>query len=475
MKAVWKAARALPLLLLAVDAANPIVPGVGMADPHMHVWPAQPDKVYVYATHDCNRAGDASQPCAAAAGELGFLMEDWWVWSSTDLVAWTQEARVYPTALAYENANTTDECWATDAASLADGTTFFYLSVGPRSIGVVAGPTPAGPFADPLGAPLVAEGDYPTYARDPGVLLDDDGAAYLIFGTFSYFVARLGADMISLAETARGVQIRDLQHSDDKPFLHKRNGVYYLSWGCFYALGASPYGPFNYSGSIIDPARLANTSFADGGGTSDRHGSFFELHGQTYFACNDQSHGGSGGFRSSIIAYAHYRENGSIATLRIDETGVGQYNCSASGGVVEAEDFFAVAGAEKRERLAAAAGDDGFEVVGLRNGSALAYPRVHGLGDGGGRGATLTLRASNGGSATGDVAVYAGGGGAVSARVELLARCAPLAPTGGWDVYVDVACDLPPNVTSPVDLVLAFSGGGGAEFARLDSFRTDPA
>ena len=112
MKAVWKAARALPLLLLAVDAANPIVPGVGMADPHMHVWPAQPDKVYVYATHDCNRAGDASQPCAAAAGELGFLMEDWWVWSSTDLVAWTQEARVYPTALAYENANTTDECWA---------------------------------------------------------------------------------------------------------------------------------------------------------------------------------------------------------------------------------------------------------------------------------------------------------------------------------------------------------------------------
>ena len=44
--------------------------------------------------------------------------------------------------------------------------------------------------------------------------------------------------------------------ADDKPFLHKFQGVYYLSWGCFYALGASPYGPFNYSGSIIDPARL---------------------------------------------------------------------------------------------------------------------------------------------------------------------------------------------------------------------------
>ena len=75
---------------------------------------------------------------------------------------WTLEQRVTPDALAYENVNTTDECWATDAASFPDGRTFFYLSVGPYQIGVVAGDTPTGPFADPLGAPLIAEGDYPT-------------------------------------------------------------------------------------------------------------------------------------------------------------------------------------------------------------------------------------------------------------------------------------------------------------------------
>jgi hypothetical protein len=51
--------------------------------------------------------------------------------------------------------------------------------------------------------------------------MDDDGSNYLIFGTFSYFIAKLNDDMVSLNETGRGVHINDLQHSDDKPFIHK--------------------------------------------------------------------------------------------------------------------------------------------------------------------------------------------------------------------------------------------------------------
>ena len=59
--------------------------------------------------------------------------------------------------------------------------------------------------------------------------------------------------------------------------------------------------PYNYSGSVIDADALVGTPFESGGGTKDRHGSFFTFRGQTYFACNDQSHGGSGSFRSTII------------------------------------------------------------------------------------------------------------------------------------------------------------------------------
>ena len=67
------------------------------------------------------------------------------------------------------------------------------------------------------------------------------------------------------------------QHKDDKPFLHKMNGLYYLSWGCWYAVGSSPYGPFNFSGSVINSTALANTSFASGGGTQVRPLSIFAI------------------------------------------------------------------------------------------------------------------------------------------------------------------------------------------------------
>ena len=45
---------------------------------------------------------------------------------------------------------------------------------------------------------------------------------------------------------------------------------------------------------------------------------FFSFKGQTYFACNDRSHGGGGGFRSTIIAYVHYRTNGADPSLPTD-------------------------------------------------------------------------------------------------------------------------------------------------------------
>ena len=246
----------------------------------MHVWSSNTDKVFLYATHDCSKSG--KDPCVIKKDRLGFRMTSWWVWESTDLVTWSMVNEVKPTQLSWENVNTTQECWATDAASFPNGTTYFYLSVGPKQIGVVVSSNPGGPFTDPLGKPLIPEGMVPTYSRDPGVLMDEDGSNYLIFGTFNYFMAKLNPDMITLSEAPRGVKINQEQHRDDKPFLHRIGGFYYLSWGCFYAMGTSPYGPFNYTGSIINTTSLANTSFASGGGTQDRHGSFFTFHGQTY-------------------------------------------------------------------------------------------------------------------------------------------------------------------------------------------------
>lgn len=68
-------------------------------------------------------------------------------------------------------------------------------------------------------------------------------------------MAKLGKDMISLAETPRLVTVHNAygpfgaNKTDDKPFLHQNAGVYYLSWGCFYATATNPYGPYTYQGT----------------------------------------------------------------------------------------------------------------------------------------------------------------------------------------------------------------------------------
>ena len=509
-------------------ASNPLVPDIGMADPHMHVFPSDPNRVQLYSTHDCNKGRDGpcvreQEPSHGGGGSVGagapdFRMIDWWVWSSEDLVDWKMETKVLPKSIKWDDVNASEECWATDAASFPNGTTAFYLSVGPKQIGVVTGPTPNGPFSDPLGKPLIPIGMVPTYSRDPTVLMDDDGTAYLMFGTFGYYVAKLNPDLITLAEKPKGVKIINEQHRDDKPFLHKHNGRYYLSWGCWYAIGDSPYGPFNYSGGVINTTALANTSFASGGGTKDRHGSYFTFHGQTYFACNDESHGGGGGFRSTIITYVHYRANGTIAPIRIDETGVGNYNISSSltnwtsgpaGGnsicpncpqwTIEAEDFYAIEGAGVAKRQKAPSGPDPnlFEVSVAGAGGSLSFPRAYSHNEK----LQLTVLYANGGTTTGQMSFILKGVGNSSTQSLLhpnklkcknapgrQASCCLLPPTGSWDVYKSIVCGGPgrysanqrtgmmPDVTFNFTGPAADDGGGPAlgaatEFARVDAFQ----
>ena len=70
------------MLSALAHAENPIVPDVGFNDPHIHIFN---DKAYVYATHDKSIENE------------NFIMEDSWIWSSTDLV---QADPLYPSATA---------------------------------------------------------------------------------------------------------------------------------------------------------------------------------------------------------------------------------------------------------------------------------------------------------------------------------------------------------------------------------------
>lgn len=365
----------LPGLVAAcgLSAANPIIPGRGVTDPQIHIFG---DRAYLYATHD--RAADSG----------GFTMEDWWVWSSDNLVEWRLESVLKPedTYLG----RPFNQCWATDAA-YRNGQYYFYFSEGNERAGVVVGDTPAGPWRDPLGRPLLDSDLTPTHEYDIGVFTDEDHTPYIVFGVWDYHIARLNENMISLAEAPRPIEIAhafgpygpDL--TDDKPFLHRYRDTYYLSWGCFYATADSPYGPYTFRGSILDDRSFQPGTMAPTwphGYRQGRHGSFFTWHGQTYFAYCDISQTDNRYFRDSFISTVHYRANGEIAPLRVERIGVGEYDPALHP--IQAEDYFAADGAGKVELPLS-----GFGVVADRPGATLHYPRIRDLA--GQRSLTLTF------------------------------------------------------------------------------------
>jgi arabinoxylan arabinofuranohydrolase len=420
-------------------AGNPIVSFGGLDDVHGVVYG---DRVYLYACHD-----DSFE-------HRRFVLKYWWCWSSEDLVNWRQECILKPEDTFLKRPF--NDCWATFGAT-RNGKYYWYFSAGPKEIGVVEGDTPAGPWRDPLGKPLIAAGSVPTEARDPDIMMDDGGEAYIVFGTFDYFMARLNTNMISLAEAPRKITIHNPEgpygkgKTDDKPSLHKRNGIYYLSWSSFYAMSTNVYGPYTYKGSVITPEGVA-PEFCKGDIYHDRHGNFFTWRHQWYYTCNDFSQPGRKKFfRDACISYVHYRDNGEMAPIRLDRIGVGQYD--ASQPRIEAEDYFDAEGVEQRESP-----EGGFEVRGLRSGSRLVYPNVTNLQ------ARVRMAFRVASVNPGGVKLEVRHGGPGGKRI---ADCA-IPSTGGWDRYQTVECDVELGVQK-ANLCLMPTGGTN-ELLRLDWF-----
>lgn len=352
-------------------AQNPIVPNKGLNDPHIHIFN---DTAYVYASHD------------KSAKNKKFIMEDWWIWSSPDLVNWTKRSVLNPKNTYIGDKNFT-RCWATDVA-YRNGKYYWYFSEGNQQTGVVVGDSPVGPWKDPLGKPLLTSELTPTDEYDMAIF-EENGEHYIIFGVWDYYIAKLNYDMISLAEKPKKLEITNPRGpynldgknvekpTDDKPFVHKYNGKYYLSWGCFYAMADNLYGPYDYKDSVIK-----QESFAEGfdaptwpnGFLQGRHGSFFEWNNQWYYTYCDISQTGNRYFRDTFISYIHYKENGEMAMIRVDGVGVGNYD--ANQGKIEAEDYFKAEGISKKEKE-----NGGFVLNNISNNDYLIYPNIKGLSD----------------------------------------------------------------------------------------------
>jgi hypothetical protein len=119
---------------------------------------------------------------------------------------------------------------------------------------------------------------------DPTVLIDDDATPYICFGlrvgNNQYLIARLSDTMQSFAETPRPVVVlpaddNSTMPGDDKSTLHKRDGVYYLSAGCWYATSDSVYGPYKFRGTSGPNRDIKNYGL-----THQAHGRYFTWRNQ---------------------------------------------------------------------------------------------------------------------------------------------------------------------------------------------------
>lgn len=226
------------IIPFSVYAQNPIIQTKYTADPAPMVYN---DTVFLYTGHDEDDA-------------FGFKMQNWLLYTSTDMVNWTDHGVVASLKnfdwVPYDNG-----AWAAQCIH-RNGKFYLYCPM-PNGvgIGVLVSDSPYGPFKDIIGKPLVKNS---VHDIDPTVLIDDDGQAYMYWGNPKLYYVKLNDDMISYS----GEIIQEPttpKNYQEGPWVWKRNGHYYLAYastccpeGIGYAMSNSPTGPWEYKGMIVD-------------------------------------------------------------------------------------------------------------------------------------------------------------------------------------------------------------------------------
>ena len=237
-------------------------------------------RVYVYGSHD-------------HFGAFDFCFNDYVTWSAPldDLSDWRYEGVIFRKNQDPMNPKGKRCLFAPDVCRAKDGKYYlFYAFDWLGLIGVAVSDSPAGPFEYhglvhyPNGELLGREKDKSKrcFQFDPGVLVDDDGRAYLYTGfgcvnTFPQilptggkvdgcYAMELGDDMLTIVDGPRKVLGKKTQ-MNGTPFegheffeastIRKFNGKYYLGYSSInghelcYSVGDTPYGPFEYKGTLV--------------------------------------------------------------------------------------------------------------------------------------------------------------------------------------------------------------------------------
>ncbi|MFC3495858.1 glycoside hydrolase family 43 protein [Glycomyces rhizosphaerae] len=419
------------------QADNPIVQTIYTADPAPLV---HNGRVYLYTGHDED-------------GSTWFTMKEWRVWSSDDMVNWTDHGSPL-------NIDTfswaRQDAWAGQAVE-RNGKFYWYVPVindatGRSAIGVAVADSPTGPFRDALGHPLVENGEI-----DPTVFIDTDGQAYLYWGNPNLWYVKLNADMTSYSGsptkiplTTQGFGTRPGSTDrptlyEEGPWVYKRGSLYYNVFAAQccsefigYSTAPGPTGPWTYRGTVMP---TQGSSFTN-------HPGVIDFKGSSYFFYHNGALPGGGGFtRSVAVEKFTYNADGTIPLINMTTAGAPQVGVLNPYVRQEAETIAWETGVETER-----SSEGGMNVGWIENGD---WIKVKGAAFGTGA-KSFTARVA---SAT--------GGGRIELRLDgangaLVGTCT-VSGTGGWQTWANVSCPVT-GATGTHDLYLKFTGGSGYLF-----------
>ena len=297
----------------AARSGNPVLAG-WYADPEAHVFEGQ---YWIFPTY------------SAPYGQQTFMD----AFSSKDLITWVKHSRVL---------DSTNVAWARRAMwapSIVEKAGWYYLFFGANDIqndresggiGVARSRSPAGPFKDYLGKPLIDRFHNGAQPIDQMVFQDRDGAYYIVYGGWRHCnIARLNDDFTGFVPFADGTTFKEITPPGyvEGAYMLLKDNKYYFMWSeggwtgpnyaVAYAVGSSPFGPFERVGKILQQ----DSTVATGAGHhsvlhAPGSANWYMVYHRRPVGETDRNH------RVVSIDQLHFDQRGFIVPVVITTTGV---------------------------------------------------------------------------------------------------------------------------------------------------------
>ncbi len=253
--------------------------------------------------------------------------------SSMDLVNWTKHQRIVDTGSVKWAKRA---MWAPAIVEKGDKYFLFFAANDIQTeeefggIGIAVADRPEGPFKDYLGKPLLSRIVNRAQPIDQFVFKDKDGQYYMIYGGWGRCnIVKLNEDFTGFIPFEDGSVFKEITPKGyvEGPYMFIRNNKYYFMWSeggwtgpdyrVAYAIGNSPFGPFERIGTVLKQ----DITIATGAG----HHSILHLPGQDewYIVYHRRPLGETdGNHRVTCIDRLYFDEGGLIKPVKITKEGV---------------------------------------------------------------------------------------------------------------------------------------------------------